>query len=178
MMVPELLETLKTNFNIVGHVEFKQFDNNWDFLTNFFRRTHKQMFDVNDRYIIEHQDTDIYIPECSVGINLRNFFEIARKEDIPFYTILIWTNHLGIQKEIDSICKHRHPLDRPTVIESFCASTHVTDHYLDFAMNIEHIQYHSLSMLGAPRSHRYALYNALKHIDSNKLAISIKGSGA
>jgi hypothetical protein len=175
-MPTAMLNVLKSKFNIIGQAEFKQFDADWDFLENFFQTTHKETFDINDRYIFNHQDTDIYIPECRVGINFRNFFEVARKNDIPFYTILIWTNHIGIQQEIDIICANRHCTDRPTVIESFCTTSHVSDSYSNVQINIEQIQYHALSMMGANRSHRYALYNSLKHIDSSKLAISIKGS--
>jgi hypothetical protein len=178
IMPAELTSALKSYFNIVGTTNFVKFDHDWDQLKNFFRQTRKETFDPLDRYIIQHQDTDIYISECSVGINLRNFFQVIQSMDIPVYTLIIWTNHIGLQQEIDILCKNQHPLDRPTLIESFCTTTHVgtEDYYNDWSISADQIEIHALSMMGANRSHRFAFYNSLKHIDKNKLALSIKGS--
>lgn len=175
-MIPKELQiALESRYNIIGNIEFKQFDHDWGHLRNFFETTKKENFTNNDRYVIEHQDTDIYVKEMSVGVNFRNLFQIITELDIPFYTIIIWTNHYGLQKEIDLMCQHQHVKDRPTLIESFCTNTHTTEYYRDVPINIDHIQHHALSMIGANRSHRFALYNALKHVDAQKLAISIQG---
>lgn len=175
-MIPsEIQDLLHKKYNVLGNVEFKQFDHCWENLRIFFHRTRKSIFEPQDRYVIEHQDTDIYIPEMSVGLNLRNFFQIVNELDIPLYTIIIWTNHFGLQHEIDLLCGQSHTVDRPTIIESFCARPTVADQYLDLAIDDGEITHHALCMMGANRSHRFALYHALKHVHANKLAISIKG---
>lgn len=176
-MIPaELANLLTKKYNIIGNIEFKQFDYNWDNLRSFFRYTKKTKFDHCDRYVIEHQDTDIYLAEMSVGLNLRNFFEVVRELDIPLFTILIWTNHFGLQKELDILHGQSHVKDRPTVIESFCACTHMADNYVDQGIAVDEIQHHAISMMGVNRSHRFALYHALKHFDPEKLAMSIRGT--
>lgn len=176
-MIPaELADLLTKKYNVIGNIEFKQFDHNWDHLRSFFRQTKKTKFDHRDRYVIEHQDTDIYLAEMSVGLNLRNFFEIVNELDIPLFTILIWTNHFGLQKELDILHKQCHPKDRPTVIESFCTRTHVADSYVDQDIAVDEIQHHALSMMGTNRSHRFAVYHVLKHFDPEKLAMSIRGT--
>jgi hypothetical protein len=171
----EIRELIHSKYNVVGSIDFKAFDNNFQTLRNFFIQHKKDRFDVLDRFWIEHQDTDIYISEMSTGVNLRNMFQVIFEIDIPLYTIIIWTNHFGLQKEIDLLCKNHHLLDRPTVIESFCATRHVASNYNEICVDEKSIQHHALCMMGSNRSHRFALYNSLKHVDPNKLAISIKG---
>ena len=176
-MIPaEIIDLLTKKYNIIGNIAFQQFDHDWDHLRSFFQHTKKTKFDRLDRYMITHQDTDIYLPEMSVGLNLRNFFEIVNELDIPLFTILIWTNHFGLQKELDILHRARHPKDRPTVIESFCTRSHVADSYVDQNLAIDEIQYHALSMMRANRSHRFAVYHALKHLDPEKLVMSIRGT--
>jgi hypothetical protein len=173
LLPDEFFDVLADRFNIVDVIEFKKFDQDWNILREFFLATKKTIYDVNDRYIVIHQDTDIYISEMQVGVNLRNFFLIAQELNIPFYTLIIWTNHFGLQREIDLLCRDRHPADRPMVLESFCTTTHVGKHYADIDLNINHIKYHAISMMGAGRSHRYALYNALKDIPANRLILAV-----
>lgn len=172
-MPREIRELLDSRFNIIEVIEFKQFDQNWNHLRQVLTSTQKTVFAPDDRYIIIHQDTDIYIPEMCVGVNLRNFFQIAKKIGIPFYTFVFWTNHFGIQKEIDILCQDQHPKDRPMLIESFCATTHVGDHYRDLPVDQDQIEYHAVSMMNATRAHRYALYTEIKHFGPDKLALSI-----
>ena len=173
-LIPKEIQNLfQKHFNILGCIEFKQFDYNLQTLRNFFKESKKELFDVNDRYIIIHQDTDIYIPEMSVGVNLRNFFQIVNELDIPLFTILLWTNHFGIKKEIDILCQNSDNNNYPTILESFCATSHVGDKYNNISLTPENIEYHALCMMGSGRSHRFGLYNHLK--DDKRIEISIKG---
>lgn len=173
LMPAEIEKILYDQFNVIGRTDFKEFDLNLNNLRNFFDKTKKERYDILDRYIIVHQDTDIYIDEMCVGLNLRNFFLIAEEFDLPLYTFIIWTNHFGLQKEIDIICKKKHPKDRPTLIESFCTVSHVAEHYRPVNLDLNQIEYHAISMMGAGRSHRFALYNNLKDLDPTKIAITI-----
>lgn len=177
LLPPELYNLLQNHYNIVGVLKIPDFDFDISYLTEFFTKNKKSVFAPNDRFIIQHQDTDIYIKECSVGINLRNLFQVLIKLDIPLYTLIIWTNHYGLQKELDIFCKDRHPLDRPTLLESFSTILNVGSYgsYCDLDISIDQIKMHALSMMGRDRSHRFALYNVLKNLDSNRVAVSIEG---
>lgn len=175
LMPVEVFDTFAAKYNIMGTIEFKDFDYDLDNARNFFAQTKKQTFLSNDRYLVIHQDTDVYIDEMTVGLNLRNFFLIADEFDIPFYTLIIWTNHFGLRREIDILCKTRHAKDRPMIVESFCARAHVADSYTETSLDVDSITIQGLCMMaGSQRSHRYALYNALKHIDQSRLALSIQ----
>ncbi len=175
LIPPEILAVLQTQFKIIDSIVFPNFDTNWNVLRTFFINTKKQEYHRNDRYLIVHQDTDIYINEMCVGVNLRNFFQVVQEIDIPFYTLIIWTNHFGLQKEIDILCKNRHAKDRPMLIESFSATTHINDHYHVVDLDADQIEYHAISMMGAGRSHRLALYHELKDLDPSKIAVTIQG---
>lgn len=167
-----VLNLLKQKFNILAHTTFLEFDQNFDLLRNCFTDCFKAEFDPRDRIIIEHLDTDYYIPNCDLGINFRNLFCVAEEFNIPNFVFLIYTNHVGIQKEIDMLCPE--PLDRPTVIESFISKRHFdADTCYNVDVNVEQIQHHAVSVLGASRSHRFALYNKIKNIDAEKIILSV-----
>lgn len=174
-MPMETFELLNSRYNIIDAINFKHIDHDWNLLRQWFAKHYREKFDSNDRFIIEHQDTDIYLDLMPVGVNLRNFFLIADEYDFPFYTFIFWTNHFGIQNEIDILCQRRHVNDRPSVIESFCCVKHVFDVIHDRDIDIDSIEYHGLSMMGNHRSHRFALYHALRDISTDKLAMSIQG---
>jgi hypothetical protein len=173
-MPQEIYDVFAARYNILDSIETKEFDMDFDKLRQFFSRSRKQIYSPRDRYIIVHQDTDVYIKEMSVGLNLRNCLVVAEELDIPFYTIILWTNHFGLQREIDLLCEQRDVQDRPTVIESFCTVTHVADHYQDRPLAPDSIQYQGLCMMGAPRSHRYALYTSLRHVDRSRLVMTFR----
>lgn len=173
LMPTEVFDIFAERYNIIASIEFKKFDLAPDNLREFFSSTKKTTFLPNDRYIIVHHDTDVYINEMPVGLNFRNFFLIADELDIPFFTLIIWTNHFGLQREVDILCRTRHIKDRPMVVESFCTTTHVADCYESVPLNVDAITTQGLCMMGAARSHRYALYNAIQHIDHSRLAMSL-----
>jgi hypothetical protein len=169
----EVFDLLDRKYHILAHWNFLEFDQNFDILRENLSLIKKDQFDSKDRIIIEHQDTDFYIKECTIGMNLRNFFCVVSELDIPFYLFIFYTNHFGIQKEFDIICKHRHPLDRPTVIESFLSTLHHDKNKIaEIECNFDSIQVNMLCMMNLKRSHRNAVYNELKDIDDEKLALA------
>lgn len=168
-----VLNLLKTKFNIIEHLSFLDFDYNFDILKTKLLAVHKTEFAPQDRIIIEHLDIDFYYNESPVGINLRNFFTVADIVDIPLNIFVFYTNHFGIQKEIDIICKNKHIKDRPTLLESFISDLHNPRFgYQQKDCNISKIEYNALSLINGTRSHRHALYNHICHIDKKHLAIN------
>ena len=172
---PDFLFAIKQQYHVIDMFELAGYDKDFDRLEKYLLSIKKHQFDSNDRIVVVHFDTDYYIHN-HYGINLLNFFNVWKAVDIPLYTLLFYTNHIGIKCEIDIICQTYQFADQPTVIETFINPTN----YSDATYNIEpdldsnQIEYHGLSMMGAPRSHRYALYNHLKHLD-NQLVLTIQG---
>lgn len=172
-MPSEVVDLLRARYNILGHWNFLQFDFDFTILRNLLLDIKKERFDPQDRIIIEHQDTDFYIKECSVGINLRNFFCVVRELDLPLYLFVFYTNHFGLKKEFDILCGLNHANNRPTVIESFLSTRHHDNkRIIPVDCDFEHIEFNMLCMMNLKRSHRNAVYHALKEVDDQKLALA------
>ena len=162
-----VLELLKTKFNIIGHLSFLEFDSDFDILKNNLLSVHRKNFSIKDKIIIEHLDTDFYYPESTIGINLRNFFTIVEQVDIPLNVFVFYTNHFGIQREFDIICKNKHSADRPILLESFISKMHYPEsNYKQVSVNHDTITCSALSLIHGTRSHRHALYNHISQCDN------------
>jgi hypothetical protein len=163
---------LKKKYNVIDVISFLDFDSNFDLLKTKLLALKKDTFDVNDRIIIEHMDTDFYFEYCSVGINLLNFFNTVNDIDIPNFVFLFYTNHFGISKEINAICKDVY--DRPSVIESFISDFHYNcNGYNNIDLSIDDINHQCLCMMNAIRSHRNAMFNSIKDIPTDNLIKAI-----
>lgn len=172
---PGYLSVLQSRYNILDIIEFKTFDIDFKNMPDRLRPQIKKDYHTQDRFIIVHFDTDFYWH--GHGINLNNMFEVWRNLDIPLFTMIVYTNHIGISKEIDELCKHQHAKDRPMVIETFLNPGNYLDHYPDDTVDLDRIDYHALCLMaGSPRSHRYGVYNHLRHITQDKLVMTLKGS--
>ena len=171
----DFLSAIKEKYHVLDIFQLTGYDYQFDLLEQRLRDNKKDQFDQLDRIIVVHFDTDYYIHN-QFGINLINLFSVWRQMDIPLHVMLLYTNNIGIGKEIDIICQESHVNDRPTLIETFInPKNYSSDTYANEPeLHSEQIEYHGLSMMGAPRSHRYALYNHLKHL-SSQLALVIKG---
>jgi hypothetical protein len=170
-------ELLSKKYNIIDVISFLDFDLDFNKLKSRLLSLRKTEFDVNDRIIIEHQDTDFYFEYCEVGINLLNFFNTVTDVDIPKFVFLFYTNHFGIKKEIDRLCKDPH--DRPSVIESFVSKLHYNSaEYNIIDLSIDAISYQCLCLMNTTRSHRNAMFNSIKDISNKNLitAITINGT--
>ena len=167
----EYYRAISKKYNILGHINFLEFDNDFQILENYLGPLNKNYFSPNDRFLIEHMDTDYYVPEFKVGLKLYNLFSVFKNLDIPFFTMLLYTNHFGIKKEIDLLLPEAN--DQPTIISTFISKLHYTTNYqnVDFSSNIT---IPAVCMMGTRRSHRHALYQLLdKENLLNRVAVSI-----
>jgi len=171
---PEVLDAIRQKYNVRCHLSFLDFDFDFDILKTRLNRYKESQSSDNDRIIIEHMDTDYYFSECSVGVNLRNFFGVVRELDISYSRFIFYTNHFGLSREIDLLCRHSDPQDRPLVIESFLSTLHYKSESIKLIeCNFDRIQFHAACMMVLKRSHRNAMYNAIKDIDQSKLMLAI-----
>lgn len=169
---------LSKKFDIVDEVSFLDFDYCFEWLINRLKTTKKDVYKHNEKIMVIHQDTDYYFDECSVGVNLKNFFQIIQNLDMSPSVLLFVTCNYNLKKEIDILCKDYHINDRPIVITStiaFYSPKYVkeinnTNHE---EYNFENIQYNALCMINETRSYRSALYHSLADIDKSKIAIQI-----
>jgi hypothetical protein len=171
---PTVLDVIRQKYNICDHLSFLDFDFNFDVLKSRLSQLSKSPFNDNDRIVIEHMDTDYYFSECSVGVNLRNFFGVVRELDISYSRFIFYTNHFGLIREIDQLCSHSDSQDRPLIIESFLSELHYKSDCINpVECNFDRVQFHATCMMVLKRSHRNAMYNAIKDIDQSKLMLAI-----
>jgi hypothetical protein len=172
-------DLLSKHFTILETIHFLQFDKDYDILREKLSNLKKQTFAPNEKIIIEHCETDYYNRNIlKHGLYLYNFFSIVKSIDIPLSVFVIFTSHFGIEEEINEILIDHPEDDRPLIFETFIEKP-VYDSspnaYKDIDINIDKIKYQGLSMMGAPRSHRFALYNYLvKNNLLDKIKVSIR----
>ena len=170
-------DKLSSTFNILDIINFQDFDLNFSVLKDRLSKLNMESYGEKDKIIIEHFDTDYYDENFfKFGLNLYNFFSVIDEMYVPHFVFIICTNHFGISKEIEEINKNHDPDDKPIVVETFLTRTHYCSEVVkDIPINIESIQIPALSMMGAPRSQRFALYNYIKQNDlTDRIEISIK----
>jgi len=168
----ELSDLLESKYNIISRIEFLNFDQDYSILKNWLEKNSKDMFDVNDRFLVMHFDTDYYIKDY--GLILHNFFNLWKQYDIPLFTMIFCTNHHGITNEIYDICKFDD--QKPFIIET-CLNQllYPSGKIKKTEIDINNIEKHALCLSGGTsRSHRSALFNQLKELQPEKIAYSIK----
>lgn len=172
---PFFLNLFTEYFNILDQFESCEFDHDPMILFHRLKKIKKDVYDINDRYIIVMFDTDYYWH--GHGINLNNIFEIWRALDIPFFTMIIYTNNFGLTREVDDLMVNHHDKDRPLVVETFINPMNYHQATCDvFEPNINKITHHALCLMrGQERPYRYAAYTAFKDIEQDRLVMTVKG---
>ena len=153
----EYLAVLNNKYKIIDHVNLLSVDFDFALLEKFLNKTKKSYYQANERYIIEHFDTDYYLPEFPYGLTLYNLFIAFKKLDIPLFTMLIITNSFGIEHEINALAPDCN--DRPTVITTFISHLHYTNEYCNVDVDAKEITVPGICMMSRSRVHRHALYN-------------------
>ena len=68
---------LASVYNILDTIEFKEFDSDFDVLKDRLNQLKQEHYNVNDRVIIEHFDTDYYDYKIlHFGLNLYNILTL------------------------------------------------------------------------------------------------------
>lgn len=156
-LTPEYQAALYSKYKIVDRIKLLTVDYDFKLLEEWLIKSKKDFYCQNERYIIEHFDTDYYLPEFPYGVSLYNLINAFKKIDIPLFTLLIVTNSFGIKDEINALIPN--PADNPTVIYTFISQLHYTNNYNDQLVDADKITIPGICMIGRPRVHRHALYN-------------------
>lgn len=168
-MSAEYRHALYTKFTIIGHFNFLDFDNNFPILEEWLTQIKKEHYAPLDRIIIEHMDTDYYLPEFPYGFSLHNLITAFNAVDIPMFTMLLFTNHFGIEQEINSLLGNCAQFNQPTVISSFISTLHYNTGYINHDINIDEISVPGVSLMNNGRVHRDVLANFIN--DNNLLDV-------
>jgi hypothetical protein len=156
------VELLHTKFDIKFAADCRSFDLNPEILLKQLQNFQSREFEVNEKILLVHMDTDYYDPLLAHGLIPINVIRVFRQLDISLHALLFVTNHFGISKEFDQLLHDQHPNDRPTIIETLLSNRILADslQYLR-EISFDQIRKHAICMMNAKRSHRVAFYNFL-----------------
>lgn len=174
-MTENYKKLLYSKYDILGHYELKWVDSDWPVFEKYLQSKKLQHYTPKQKYIVEHMDTDYYHPGFDHGFWLSNLISVFQAVDIPLHAMLLFTNHFGIEKEINVLAPDPH--DRPLVVSSFITTMHYTNQYQPMDIDAEHIKYPAICMMGAGRTHRHAMFRFLeKHNLLETVAVAVKNT--
>ena len=178
---PLLYEKLATKFTILDSIRLAYYFDDWPAFAKRIKQTHKEVYAHRDRYLLTHSDTDYYLPHCPYGLNMFNLVRTCLYEDIPMNTLIIVTNHIGLQKEFKLLIpEHMHKYNFPTIIDQGMTSFENIRFGLNHTLadtSVDEITKHGVSMMGMPRIHRNILFKLMqKNNLLDAYAVSYQGT--
>ena len=154
-------------FNIITEVEIVRYDHDFTLIQDIVTKHKQNIFADKDKFLIIHDDTDYYLPNCPYGTSMFNLIKIFTELDIPYSKILLLTNHVGIKKELEYLIpptELHHNF--PTIIDNSImfhvnnslsvSESNVSD------LDVQEITHHAICMMGCKRIHRNILFNFFK----------------
>jgi len=163
-LYPEAVDIINKKFNVLLSMDGRDFDTNLETLSVKLDAIKKDSYQVNDRILIVHMDTDYYDPLLPTGLMTLNLIRMFKSKDIPLYLLLFVTNHYGIRREFELLLKDQHPNDWPTVVESMLSLDILSKKLGPVPeLTFDKIEKSGICMMGKQRSHRVALCNFLKN---------------
>lgn len=151
---------IKEKYNVLFEFECSDYLNDFNCLENELKKIKKEVFEPLDRIILYRFETDFYDNFLNTGLALRNSIESIKQVDIPFYNVLIFTNHQSVKKELDFLLKDSQ--EQITVIETYATELDIGYNVNSVDVNEESIKKSAVCLLGASRGHRHILFNYFK----------------
>ena len=159
-----VVELLKSRFNILYACNCREFDTQPAVLEAVLQAYQNRHFDLRDKILLVHMDTDYYDALLPCGLIPINVVRAFRNSDIPMHALLFVSNHFGIQKEFDLLLSEQHPKDRPTILQTLLAPKLLPEFFeITDAITFDQIEKPAVCMMNQSRSHRVAFYNFLRH---------------
>lgn len=113
-----VIDIIQSKYQIVNVIELLVYDYQLNELAQKLHQYQNHTFDINDRILVLHHDTDYYPSLPSVGNTMFNFFKLASNFSLPLEKIIFVTNHYGIDVEIEKLSKSICNSPAPEVIQT------------------------------------------------------------
>ena len=173
MLTDWCYQTLEKKFNVIKYLNCMKMDRNWPQFQSMVLDTRLEVYQPDDRYIIEHYDTDYYLPHCPYGLSMYNLIKTFMYCDIPLWTMLIITN-VDIPSEMQYIVPD-DVNNQPQVLQglNYITTMHKGTADISVDLNIDHVDTHAVTMLGKARTHRNIIF---QHLQQNQLLNNVMTS--
>jgi len=129
----------------------------------------KEYFDINEKIIILHNDTEYFYHDSKVGFAIHNLLTCMREIDIPMHVVVILTNHYGYKKSIIELLDNNK--DLPSVVFNFVnrQSFRGVFDVINTKKQEKNIKHFGIGLWGGTvRSHRTALVKWLLYNNLDK----------
>jgi hypothetical protein len=173
----QALDQLSQFYQITASAVMLEFDQDFDQFRAWLLQHRQTQYAPQEKILIVHFDTDYYLHN-GYGVNINNLFETWYRCGVPVSAMILYTNHLGIAQEVESICQQLGVQDRPVVIETLLTKYNNAQVH-DTKFSVENIDTHAVCLMaGVPRSHRYALFNHVRSLVPEKIILTINQADA
>jgi hypothetical protein len=173
----QALAQLNQYYTITASAVMLEFDQDFDQFREWLLQHSQTQYAPQEKILIVHFDTDYYLHN-GYGVNINNLFEAWYRCGVPVSAMILYTNHLGIAQEVESICQQLGVQDRPVVIETLSTEFHHSQ-YRNTVFSVDDIDTHAVCLMaGVPRSHRYALFNHVQSLVPEKIILTINRADA
>ena len=167
----EIQETLDKKFKVLCYINLSIADLSPAVLDQMLKGFHNYVFKSNEKIIIAHADTQYYLPSCKFSITLYNLHKTLSTYNIPLESILMFTNHYGIEEELKLLANIFNCANPITAFVSFYDTVGTVNKVNPISINHNTIDHLFCCINGIQRSHRILLLSMLKHHDLFSLGI-------
>lgn len=162
---PIILNTIKAKYKIICELDLLTLDQDPMSIFNTLSQINKSDFSPEEKIIVYHYDTDYYLE--NTGFTLTNLLRCLKFLQISPSTVLMLTNHHGIEKEIKDFFEknfvdfdYKH--DQIKIFESNHTCLQTTPDPLSTELDKELIQSPFSCLFGTKRTHRVVLLSQLQ----------------
>jgi hypothetical protein len=162
-LTPQYRHLLTERFNILGEFDLVAYDNDFAMLNNHLTACKPPSFNVDDRIIIIHYDTDYYMPNSKYGMAIHNLVKTFIAVDISLAVVIFITNHVNIHQDFEDLIPSKfREYNFPHIIDNFITVFHPADLIANQMQNItftNDISHSAVCMMGGKRIHRNIMFN-------------------
>ena len=161
MILADISKWINKHYTVIDSFQLVGVDHDFDLLEQRLLNNRRDVYGPKDLILVNHFDTDYYDSQrLRGGLLLGNLIYLFKKIDIPLHSLLLYTNHIGLSKEVEVICKDHDINDRPRIFETIIDRSMV-DAINPWEFDTATISRHALCLMGAGRSHRHAIRNTI-----------------
>lgn len=161
----EIQEVLNKKFKILSYINLVSADLSPTTLDQMLKGFRDYTFNSNEKILIAHIDTQYYLPTCKFSITLYNLHQTLSTYGIPSESVIMFTNHYGIDEELKILAHAFNFLNPITAFVSFYDTVGTTKNVKSINLNHDSIEYLFCCINGTKRSHRILFLSMLKHHD-------------
>lgn len=105
-VAPEVVDIICNKYHVLEFVIIVEHDIDPESLASTLEKYISYNFDCQERLVVCHFDTDYYPSLTCVGNSIYNFFRLCANFNIPLDRVIFLTNHVGIEKEINTVSQN------------------------------------------------------------------------